>query len=198
MRKKLDLLILLIVLVVGFFAARNAQAIGDWWHQQQYSPPTDIVQLADAAGMSETGRQLFYRFEPQIVSQSELDSLCSVEKLGCIEGRKIYLLQPANQTEANRTTVTAAHEMLHAAYSRLSSSEKQDLEPLLQAEMAKPAAASIAKELQGYDQADYYNEAHSFIGSELPGISAELESHYSRYFDDRAKTTAAYRASPED
>lgn len=125
MRRKVDLLILLLVLLVGGLAALNAQQLGDWWHARSYDPPEEIVVLADGAGMSDEGRKLFYRFEPSLLDQTALDEKCSAEKFGCTSGRFIYILRPTNEAEYSRAVVTAAHEMLHVAYSRLNT-EGQD------------------------------------------------------------------------
>ncbi|MES2970750.1 MAG: hypothetical protein V4702_00315 [Patescibacteria group bacterium] len=196
MRRKIDLFILLLVLMTGFFAVRNARLIGDWWHSQQYSPPQEISKLADDAGMSNKGKQLFFRFSPQLVGQQDLDSYCDIEKLGCAEGRNIYILQYINNEEYNQSTVTAAHEMLHVAFSRLKPAQKEMLQPLLKAELDKPQAANIIKKLKDYPPEDYFNESHSFIGSELGSISPELSNYYKDYFNDRSKSTSAYNASP--
>lgn len=197
MRRKIDLVVLLAVLIAGFFALKNAQAIGDWWHAQRYDPPADIAKLAEDAGMSERGKQLFFRFSPQLVSEEQLAEICSGDKLGCVEGRSLYLLQFRNGEEYNRTIVSAAHEMLHVAYSRLLEQEKKRLEDLLDKELRKPTAAEVIKQLTAYPEADYFNEAHSFIGSEIPAVDAELEAHYRQYFADRLKTTEAFLRSPE-
>ncbi|HSX29561.1 MAG TPA: hypothetical protein VLE73_03300 [Candidatus Saccharimonadales bacterium] len=197
MRKKIDLIILLLVLVAGVFAIKNAQAIGDWWHSVQYHPPADVAKLADDAGMSPEGKKLFYRFSPQLVDAATLGQKCGNEKLGCTEGQSIYMLQFKDDGEYNRTIVTAAHEMLHVAYSRLNPKEVAELDTQLKTELDGYGASVVADQLKGYSSDDYYNEAHSFIGSQLSDISPQLEQHYKRYFDDRHKTATAYRESPE-
>jgi hypothetical protein len=198
MRRKIDLLVLLAVLVTGFFAIRNAQAIGDWAHGFMYSPPAEIKQLATDAGMNDLGTKLFYRFSPQIVDRQTLDHVCAGEEIGCTVGRNIYILRSVDAAEANRSTVTAAHEMLHVSYSRMSQQEIDALKAPLDVELAKPEASKIDEALKSYPTTDYYNEAHSYIGSELSGISPTLESHYGKYFSDRTKTVSAYEHSPED
>jgi len=197
MRRKIDLVILLLVLISGFFALQNAQSIGDWWHASRYDPPSEIEQLAGDAGMSEIGKKLFFRFSPRLVSQAELDQVCNVEKLGCVEGRTLYLLKYENNDQYNRTIVTAAHEMLHVAYSRLGAREREEVDDLLEAELDIAQTSDIIKKLQGYPEADYFNEAHSFIGSELPKLSDDLAAYYQRYFADRSKSVRAYANSPE-
>jgi hypothetical protein len=118
-RRKVDLVILLLVLIFGALGLVHAKQVGDWWHARIYHPDAEIVQLAEDAGMNDKGKQLFYRFEPTLVDQDTLNDKCSVEKLGCTEGRHIYILRPTTDAERQRTIVTAAHEMLHVAYSPL-------------------------------------------------------------------------------
>jgi hypothetical protein len=198
MRRKVDLLILLLVLIIGLVAVLNAQAIGDWWHARQYQPPSEVAKLADDAGMNDKGKRLFYRYSPEIADQSTINSHCSGDdKLGCTEGQHIYILQASDASDYNRNIVTAAHEMLHVAYSRLSADQKDDLEPLLKTELLKADSASINKLLDNYSDADYYNEAHSYVGSQSPSISSELSTYYSKYFSDRGKSTRAYDDSPQ-
>jgi hypothetical protein len=192
MRKTIDLVILLLVVVGGFFAVRNAGAIGDWWHAQRYTPPTEIKQLAEDAGMSDTGKKLFYRFSPELVSRDELDPLCNVEKLGCVEGQSLSILAHETDAEDRRSGVTAAHEMLHVAYSRLDDEELEDIHKLLKEEVGASGTSTIAKKLQDYSEDDYYVEAYAYIGSELGSVSSELEMHYQNYFSDRNKTVEAY------
>lgn len=195
MRKKIDLLLLLLVLVGGFFAVRNAQAIGDWWHATRYTPPPEIQQLAEDAGMNDTGRKLFYRFSPELVSQAELDRHCDKGRLGCAEGQDIYILESTTDAEYNRNVVTAAHEMLHVAYSRLSQEQRGALDPQLEAALKAYGLNNIASKLQDYPSDAYINEAHSFIGSETRDPGNRLEQHYKQYFADRSKTVGAFEAS---
>jgi hypothetical protein len=197
MRRKIDLLILFIVLAIGGIGVWKAQAIGDWVHALRYSPPAEVSALAEGAGMSELGTKLFYRFSPEIVDLETIKQNCIGERLGCIEGQSIYILQANNESEVSRNMVTAAHEMLHVAYDRLGADEISRLEPLLDAELKRPRNAEVAVALNGYSPEDYYNEAHSFVGSQLSDIDPGLETHYARYFSDRSKSIHAYEISPE-
>jgi hypothetical protein len=198
MRRKIDLIILFIVLVAAGFAVPNARNIDDFWHSKIYHPPADVVQLANDAGMNAKGKQLFYRFSPEIVDQATLNQKCTAEKLGCTTGVHIYILQANTPTDYDRNIVTAAHEMLHVAYSRLSASQRDNLQPLLQNALNDPNAQDVDQILTTYSPSSYYNEAHSFIGSELAVKSAALNSYYSQYFSDRNKTIDAFSKSSND
>lgn len=196
MRKKIDLLVLLLVLIAGLIAVKNAVAIGDWWHAQRYTPSTEVIELATQAGMSVEGRKLFYRFSPQITDELTITAECGQEKLGCAVGTVIYILAANNEAEQRRNVVTAAHEMLHVAYSRLSNSERDALSSRYSFALGQPGAVTVRKALEGYPAEDYDTEAHSFIGSELYLAGEELEAHYSRYFDERSKSIQAAHYSP--
>lgn len=196
MRKRIDYIILLLVLLVGIFALKNAHAIGDWVHSLTYNPPAEISKLAEKASLNSKGKLLFYRFSPSLLGQNDLDKHCGMEKLGCTENRSIYILNYSNNEEFNQSTVTAAHEMLHVAYSRLNSSQKDDMNKLLDAELEKSTSKDIKDKLSGYPVAEYYDEAHSFIGTEMPTISAGLSEYYNKYFDNRDKIIEAFENSP--
>lgn len=198
MRKKLDLLFLTIVLVAGLFAVQNAVAIGDWWHAKRYIAPTEVIELANQAGMSAEGRRLFYRFSPQITNAQTIQTECGFERLGCTVGTTIYILESADDAEQRRNVVTAAHEMLHVAYSRLTTEKRQHLSELYDRALGHPGAAKVRQALESYPAEEYDSEAHSFIGSELYLAGEELENHYASYFDDRSKSIQAAHYSPRD
>lgn len=194
MRRKIDLIVLLVILIIGVFGVKNAVAIGDWVFLKTHQPSEEIVKLAESAGMSDEGKRLFYRFSPELVDQADLDKYCDIEKLGCTDGNHIYILKASTQEDTDRNIVTAAHEMLHVAYSRLGQTEKDALEQQLNDELNSPNANSIKTKLKDYPQEDYYNEAHSFIGSEVGQISPQLEDHYRNYFNDRTLSTRSYKS----
>lgn len=198
MRKKIDLIALLIVIVVGLFAIHNAVALGDWWHAQRYVPSTEVIELANQAGMSAEGRKLFYRFSPQVVGSEVIEAECGQEKLGCAVGTSIYILKAEDEADQKRNAVTAAHEMLHVAYSRLSKERIAELSAMYAKALGMPGAADVRESLASYPPEDHDAEAHSFIGSELYYAGPELENHYKTYFDDRLKVVQAAHYAPRN
>jgi hypothetical protein len=94
--------------------------------------------------------------------------------------------------------VTAAHEMLHAAYERLSSGERRSVDEQLAAVWASGAVPpDIRERIDEYAESERLDEMHSVFGTELSRLPAGLESYYTRYFDRRSAVTsfaAAYRA----
>lgn len=198
MRKIVDIGILIAVLIGGFFITQNAVTIGDWWHSLQYNPEPSIVKLADDSGMNAKGRQLFYRFSPQVLKENDIVRICGEQKLGCAAGRNIYILKNTDSLSYNRSIVTAAHEMLHVAYSRLDKNEISNVNELIDRQLKLFYDEDVLSQLNGFvNTDDYYNEAHSYIGSQSEKLLSDLETYYKKYFDDRNKTVEAYRLSPE-
>jgi DNA repair ATPase RecN len=90
-------------------------------------------------------------------------------------------------------TVTAAHEMLHAALARLPSGEWQDLRRELEEQYRELNDPELADYLKSYsDPESRLAELHAVFGTEYRGLSPELEAHYRRYFRDRSSVLAAH------
>jgi hypothetical protein len=97
--------------------------------------------------------------------------------------------------------VTAAHEMLHAEYERLSDSERQEVDQMLVTFYESGSVDErIQKTVDLYRQTepnDLVNEMHSIFGTEITSLPAELENYYRQYFADRTKVvgfSARYEA----
>jgi hypothetical protein len=86
--------------------------------------------------------------------------------------------------------VTAAHEMLHAVYARMSDADKKEVNTLLEREytlLSKDPAFTERMALYARTEpGERDNELHSIIGTEVASISPELEAHYAKYFVNRA------------
>lgn len=185
-----DILFLLAVTGLLILAFINRQYLGDKIFFLSYEPSAKTVQLAIVAGLSDTGRTLLYRTNPQFASRAAIIKECDIERLGCLsrEGQTFILDDPAKPAQ---TIVTGAHEMLHLAYRRLTQSQKAELTPLLDQAIAAHAL-DINTELRSETTPeDRRDEAHSLLGTEYKDLSPELEKYYSIYFTDRSKVLAA-------
>jgi len=191
------LLIALLCLVVAIVLFWNRQYIVDQLAVWQYQPSEEMASLVDRSGMDGAGEFYFYASHPQLQNATEFNQTCERKEeataiLGCYNGQYIYIYNVTNAQLDGIREVTAAHEMLHAAYARLSDSEKQRVNGLIDAEYKKlQSNKELAERLAFYDRTEpgeRYNELHSIIGTEVVAVSDELESYYSQYFDDRSKT----------
>lgn len=172
------------------------QAIIDWWRLRGYTPSARVVALADNTTMNSGARHIFYVNRPSLEGKQEFNNHCSKGNeetivLGCyISFRGIYIYDVAEPKLKGIHEVTAAHELLHAAYDRLSKKERQDIDKKLADAFAKIDNERIKKAAETYRKKDASivpNELHSMIGTEVRNLPPELEAYYARYFTNRLK-----------
>jgi chromosome segregation ATPase len=157
--------------------------------------------------MTALAKRTFYRQKPQIKPQKEFFQHCKVPDqtimLGCYVRRgtnsNIVIQQVTDERMNGMMEVTAAHEMLHAAYDRFTQIKKDELSPHL-VEAAKRVKdkrlLSVLKDYKAKDLDLYYNELHSHLGTELTDLgSPKLDKHYKRYFNDRRQVLALAQQS---
>lgn len=180
----------------------NRQFVVDQITVWQYQPTTAVAQLAERATISDKGLFYFYASQPSIEGSQRFNSLCGRKEpasaiLGCYSATRIYIYDITDPKLEGIREVTAAHEMLHAAFERLTETEKQRLGDLLEAEYVKVSDKDLQERMDYYartEPADRINELHSIIGTEVGDISLELEAHYKKYFSDRQKVVSLYVA----
>jgi len=179
-------------------------------------PGPEIVRLATVTTMTPEAQKLFYRQEPKIEPKTTFAQSCSKTNhgseeliaLGCFRSMtragqvisgKIVIQSIVDARFQGIMEVTAAHEMLHAVYVRLSEGERQALAPKLEAAAKRVQDTRLASVLKRYKEQDfqlYVNELHSHIGTELGNLGdPTLETHYRRYFTDRAQVVALAQKS---
>lgn len=195
----------LVITVISAAAAAvlfiNRQAIIDQISVWQFQPSVQIQSFASRAAMSSKGQFLFYASQPSLDDRQVFAGHCpnadpNTSVLGCYAAQRIHIYDVNNAQLPGIRTVTAAHEMLHAAYDRLSATEQRRVNALLEAEYAKlKNDASLTSLMAFYAKTEpgqRDNELHSVIGTEIAAISPELEAYYSQYFSDRQKVVGLY------
>lgn len=187
-------------LTFGFF---YRQPLRDHFFAMTYQPTSAMSEIVARAGLSGVGKLYLYASQPQIEDRDEFTENCgqhevSTAILGCYSNGRIYLFSVSDKELDGIMDVTAAHEMLHAAYARLSSQERSRVDSLLAAEAAKLTNNEVFKQrIAVYDElnrADYLSELHSVIGTEVSNLGPSLAEYYSRYFDNRQAVTSLYEA----
>lgn len=186
--------VLTVAIVVGLFLAWvNRQDIYDWYRLQSYDPPAEIVQLADDTTMTEYARRVFYVSQPLVVDSQEFNAACRPEStivLGCyISDKGVYIYDVDDSRLAGVKQVTAAHELLHAIYARLSSSEKDNLDEMTARAYSAVDDARLKKTIEEYRKRDASvvpNELHSILATEVRTLPTELEEYYTQFFTDRS------------
>jgi hypothetical protein len=190
-------------LVAGMaLAYSQSERLYDWWRLQGYEPTAAVSQLASDATFTDQGTHLYYINRPEITAKSSFSQRCSSQQeqtivLGCYHGvqRGIYILKISSDDRLDGVMqVTAAHEMLHAAYDRLSTKERQQVDGWLTDYYDhKLTDERIKNTINSYKQSEpdaLVNEMHSIFGSEIAALPPQLETYYSEYFSNRQVVTS--------
>ncbi len=199
-------IVLIVLFLVGYLVYYNRFSLYDEAILYNYKVPALVNQLATEDSMTPISRQIFYINHPTFLDKIHFSKLCpnyhpSEEIiLGCYYPNEngIYILSVADPTLNGIMQVTAAHEMLHGVYSRLSSSQKDYLDGLLlnfykhdlTNQRIKDEVAIYMKTEPG----SVYDEMNSTFPTECATLTPQLESFYTKYFYNRSKVVAYEQA----
>jgi hypothetical protein len=196
-----SLVVILISCIAAYLLVANKQFVLDQVSAWQYKPSSEVAAFADRTTMTDLGRFYFYASRPAVEEAQDFNTDCSKQEqntaiLGCYDGRNIYVYNVTNTQLDGIREVTAAHEMLHAAYDRMSKTERAQIDTLVEAEYVKlQDDKDFAERMAFYartEPGERDNELHSVIGTEVSNLSPELEAHYKKYFADRAKIVSLH------
>lgn len=185
----------ILLLTLAYF---QKQHIYDWYMLRDYKPNSAISKIADDITLTDSARRMFYVNKPEILDKDTFNQKCSNTHehtivLGCYHSnqRGIYIYKVTDERLQGIKQVTAAHEVLHAAYDRLSSKERKRIDKLLQNYYDTQLTDERIKEtINGYRETepnDLVNEMHSIFATEIEDLPQELEDYYKKYFVDRMK-----------
>ncbi len=191
----------------------NQDMVLDWLQVKPTANSPEVERLAAATTMTRSAQRLFYRQNPTIEQRRNFMITCSKVPvkgvmLGCYTRGKIAIQLVKEPKLDGIMEVTAAHEMLHAAYDKMSQWERDRLSPLLETTVSQVKDPRLMKVLNQYKVSDrlrYLNELHSHLGTEIMDLAnPELDKHYQHYFVDRrrlvsfaVKSGAAMRQTDE-
>jgi len=204
--RSLFLLVLWLALLGA--TAYNRQNIIDWWRLRNYQAPAAIAQLATQDTMTAYARRIFYVNNASLDSKTVFSKQCpnnggeQTIVLGCYHSDQagIFLLGVTDPRLNGVEQVTAAHEMLHGAYDRLSGSQKQKVDAMLRDyydhDLHDPRILATMAQYKKTEPNDVVNEMHSVFGTEIAKLPSGLEQYYQRYFTNRSQI-AAYGAQYE-
>ncbi len=191
----------LLILIVLAALALNYQTILDQYTLATYHPTAAVAAIEPHLGLTDKGRALLYRANPQVDDKAAFNVNCQTSKgeleLGCYYHDRIFVLQIENTDLAPEMDVVMAHELLHAAWARLSQSERDKLTPELEQVYTGLNDQDLRDRMAGYAKSEpgqESNELHSILGTEQAKLPADLETYYDQYFTNRSLITAAHAA----
>jgi hypothetical protein len=182
----------------ALWVMENQQNIKDQLVAYQFDTPENIADYIESAGLSQEGALYLKASLPRVVPVYEFDRYCTrnepgIGVLGCykIRDSRIYLYDVTDPRLESIEPVVAAHEMLHAVWFRMSTSERDALAPLLEEAFAGLGPDhQLVERIASYEAnepASRIPELYAIIGTEIRNIPRALEAHYSRYFADRSR-----------
>ncbi|MDB5183642.1 MAG: hypothetical protein JWO07_323 [Candidatus Saccharibacteria bacterium] len=196
-----SLIVLVLLIVASLLLWANHQYFVDTINFWRYQPTSDVSAIASKANLSDSGRFIFYASEPAVDEKAAFNQECERKEsgtaiLGCYVNQRIFLYNVTDTRLDGIEEVTAAHEMLHAVYERMSQSDRSSVNTLVEAEYQKlKSNPEYAERMAFYDRTEpgeRDNELHSIIGTEVASISPELEAHYDKYFNKRSDVVGFY------
>jgi hypothetical protein len=207
MRDFLTFLVMgMMVVIVGVrYAKTNPQffeRVIEQYIPRHFEPSSpEIASLAEQAGMSEKGKQIFYSTNPVIdTDRAVFEQHCKAPvaqntvELGCYTSQnKIYILKIPDERLQAQMIVVAAHEMLHAAYFKLSANERLKIDTEVEVQLPLIQNKDLSRALRNYHETEpgqRDNELHSIIGTEYGNLNPELQAHYQEYFSNRQAVIA--------
>jgi len=202
-RRFLGFLVFLAVgAIVTYAVVQYKQPILDRVRAQSYQPSEMASQLRKDLKLTDEGTLYFDASETALQSSSTFNQSCQQQKetknpiLGCYYLQKIYVYDITNKKLDGIEQTTAAHEVLHAAYERLSDSERNAIDMQLQRVYKSINNTDLQERMAYYEKTEpgeEANELHSILGSEFATLSPELEEHYRQYFTDRQVIVSYYQ-----
>jgi hypothetical protein len=190
-------------------ALLNVQNIYDAIKLIGYNEPATVATLSQEDTMTSYANRVFDVNHPLIENKSEFNTHCPDDGgeqtivLGCYHPNQagIFVLSVDDPRLNGVEQVTAAHEMLHAAYGRLSSSERNKVDAMLldyyNHDLKDPRIISTIAAYKKSEPHDVVNEMHSVFGTEIADLPSGLEQYYTKYFTNRHAVTdyaAQYQA----
>ena len=194
---------MLVVLSGIYWAMTNTQKIRDWYILQTYHPPAAIVSLVNIDQMTNYAKNLFYVNRPNLASKSVFAAQCpkgayQTYVIGCYHSgdNGIYLLDVKNPSLDGIIPVTAAYEMLHAGYARLTSAARSSIDnQMWNFYLHNVNNSEIKQQMAAYAVSEpgaRYDELYSVLATEVDNLPTTLNNDYRLYFKDRASIVVMY------
>ena len=186
---------LALVFAFTIFVGTNYYMVHDFIRSMSFNPTPEVAAIQEKLDLTETGAALFKATNPSIDEAQDFNSHCqsydqSVTILGCYTNGDIHVYDVKAADLDGIVEATVAHEMLHAAWARLSNEEQssiaEDLETVFNANCDKLAIVA------DYAADSKSDELFARIGTEIADVPERLESVYARYFKNRKAIVALY------
>ena len=197
-----SIIVILLAIAATILLVSYRQLVVDTIRAMQYSPSTSEVSIRESLGLTSLGNFYFDASQPVLESAKPFNEHCPQSEpnnpvVGCYSNQQIYIFNVQNDKLNGIRQTTAAHELLHAAYERLSVDERNRIDKELQAVYASVKNEELEKRMAYYQENEpgqENNELHSILATEYTQVGTMLEAHYGQYFKDRKNILKYYQS----
>ncbi len=189
-----------IIFGAGFLVIKNGDIIGDYFVALDYKPSAEIAAMVSELELTDEGMRIMKASLPEVQSAETFNNNCTssdsdTSVLGCYSQRRVYIYEVENEELNGVQQSTLAHELLHAVWERRKNDDIA-AELLMTYEQHR---SELDEHMSHYDEASKVDELHSVIGTQLhdDDLSEKLQTHYQKYFKNRAKIVEYYRQYEE-
>lgn len=199
-QKKLRLgwiIVMVLMVIVAVIVVLNRAWIYDWVRGVSYRPSGEMAAIRDELQLTGAGEFLFNAAQPELNAAEEFNENCrndesEIAVLGCYTAGNIYVYNIDAAELKGIRELTAAHELLHAKWARMSNDEKVALvEPLTR---TFDANQFLADEINSYDVSEKQEELYVRAGTEVKDLPAALEKHYAEIFGNQDAVVDFYNS----
>lgn len=186
-----NLIWITVIIVAGLVVFLNRIAITDEIMAIGYQPSVEIQSLISDIKLTDTGKHILRASRPEIQDADDFNQSCPTETdaatLGCYYKQHIYVYNVTNEELTGIKQAVMAHELLHAAWSRLTQYERDQITPYLK-ELYAENQEALAKHMEIYTEDTQLDELHSVIGTEIDPTKypIALRKHYAKYFSNHS------------
>lgn len=193
--EKVVLIAVIVVAGVTCVAVRTPM-VRDMLAGMGYEPSEKMATMIEEVGLTNKGERILRATRPSLEGKSEFNTHCQngseeTSLLGCYAGGKIYVFEVTAEELAKANRVTLAHELLHAAWGRMSGGERERVQKWLD-EVYEQKRDWFEEELVAYNEEQKIEEIYTRVGTKVRDLPEELEKHYAEYFENRGKIVDYY------
>ncbi len=198
-KRTLGFSVFIVLLAVSlYFTYSNRQLIKDNYVVATTDPSLEASKLQTKLKFTDEGEFLYQASQTELEKAETFRTACSgIERqsivLGCYSKQRIYIYDVSDKRLDGVRETTAAHEVLHAAYERLSVAERNKVNKMLVKQSKLLTDKHVKETLALYkdlNEDELLNEMHSIFGTELKKLTPELENYYQKYFTKRSLIVA--------
>lgn len=195
-RREVRAIVVVAAVMLAVYGLVTSRATQDFFAGAWFRPAEEVATMMQDLELTGAGERILKATQPAVEGKESFNKHCDSHKselslLGCYTEGKIYVYEITEERLRAANKVTLAHELLHAAWERMSEREQAEIAGLL-TEVLAQNKEWFQSELAAYDEAEHTEEIWTRAGTKLAELPAALEEKYARYFQNRAKIVAFY------